>query len=67
MPLLLLALVLGVFVYFVWRAKTSSLTRDCRWRQNRSDGLWRCAYCGAEKAGEDMPRQCLRGQGGSRS
>jgi len=60
MPILLLLLAAGVFVYFFWRARRSSLTRDCRWRQRRSEGGWACAYCGATSAGLDMPKLCLR-------
>lgn len=60
MPLFLLILALGVLAYFIWRARTSSLTRDCRWRQNRTEGTWTCAFCGAKQVGEATPRHCLR-------
>ncbi|WP_085822901.1 hypothetical protein [Ruegeria meonggei] len=59
MPVLLLLLLVGVFAYFAWRARTSSLTRDCRWRQHRKEGFWTCTYCGAQQKGEDAPTQCL--------
>jgi len=47
MPILLLLLLMGVFAYFIYRRKTTSLTRDCRWRQERSQNRWRCNNCGA--------------------
>ena len=47
MPILLLILLAGVFAYFIWRHTTSSLTRNCRWRAERSKGQWRCTFCGA--------------------
>ncbi|TMV10204.1 hypothetical protein FGK63_03845 [Ruegeria sediminis] len=62
MPVLLVALALGVLAYFVWRSRTSNLTRNCRWRLHRSAGVWRCAFCGAEQPGEAEPRRCLRGR-----
>ncbi|MDX1742810.1 MAG: hypothetical protein R3186_04345 [Ruegeria sp.] len=61
MPILLLLLAAGVFAYFFWRSRTSSLTRDCRWRQHRKEGVWKCAYCGAQQKGEDAPTICLNG------
>ncbi len=60
MPVLLLLLGLAVFAYFFWRSRTTSLTRDCRWREHRSEGLWRCSACGAEQKGLDEPKACLR-------
>ncbi|EEE38537.1 hypothetical protein RKLH11_2379 [Rhodobacteraceae bacterium KLH11] len=64
MPVLLLLLVIGVFTYFIWRSRTSSLTRDCRWRQDRKEGLWRCAFCGAVSESEGAPKNCLKDQSG---
>ena len=61
MPLLLLILLGGVLVWSAWRYRTTTLTRDCRWREDRMRGLWRCAFCGAEAPGPAMPRDCLRG------
>ncbi|KAE9632700.1 hypothetical protein [Parasedimentitalea maritima] len=62
MPILLLLLLAGVLGYFVWRHKTSTLTRNCRWRQDKRMGEWRCTFCGARDPGEDSPRECLRDQ-----
>lgn len=58
MPLLLVILLIGVFAYFLWRRKTSTLSRNCRWRHSRTEGVWRCAYCGASRDGADAPRFC---------
>ena len=60
MPLLLLLLALAVLAYFIIRARTTTLTRDCRWRQDRARDCWRCAFCGAETKGDASPRDCLR-------
>lgn len=60
MPLLLVILVIGVFAYAWFARRNSTLTRACRWRQERSAGQWRCASCGAVVAGAE-PRECLRG------
>jgi len=51
MPILLLLLLLGVLAYFLWRHKTSNLSRTCRWREERKNGCWRCASCGATSDG----------------
>ncbi|UWQ92197.1 hypothetical protein K3727_05195 [Rhodobacteraceae bacterium M382] len=61
MPVLLLVLLLGVFAYFVWRARTTTLTRDCRWRQVSRDGAWQCSFCGSKMQGENMPTACQKG------
>lgn len=58
MPVLLLLLLAGVFAYFLWRRHATSLTRNCRWRQQRAQGQWRCSYCGAAEPGEAAPRIC---------
>lgn len=60
MPFLLLLLLFGCLGYLYWRRQTTTLTRNCRWRQDRSAGGWRCAFCGAEQAGEASPRACRR-------
>lgn len=66
MPLLLLVLLMGVLAYAWVIRRTSSLTRVCRWRQERSAGQWRCAACGAVQPGLAPPRVCLRpGRGGN--
>ena len=58
---LLLVLAIGTFGYLWWRWRTTTLTRECRWREDRGRGVWRCAFCGAE-AGEGPPRVCLKDQ-----
>ncbi|MDU8944588.1 hypothetical protein [Ovoidimarina sediminis] len=58
MPILLLLLV-GVLAYLWWRWRRTTLTRACRWREDRRRGIWRCAFCGAEVA-EGPPRVCLK-------
>lgn len=60
MPLLILILLIGVFAYLFWQRRTSSLTRICAWRLEKSAGQWRCAACGAVQMGEKEPRDCLR-------
>ena len=60
MPVLLLFLVLGVLAFLWYRRATTTLTRDCRWRQDKARKIWRCAFCGAQKDGEDEPKDCLR-------
>lgn len=64
MPILILILVAGVFLYLWLSRRTSTLTRACRWRMDRATGpdVWRCAACGAVTtvpAGK-RPRDCLR-------
>ena len=61
LPLFVL-LALGVFGYFWWRWTRTTLTRECRWREDRSAGLWRCAFCGAETESAGSPRVCLKPQ-----
>ncbi len=61
MPILLILLAAGTFLYLWWRWRAFGLTRECRWREDRRRGLWRCAACGAETA-EGPPRICLRPQ-----
>ena len=62
MPVLILLLLTGVFGYFIWRRKTSTMSRDCRWRQQRSQHRWQCTNCGAVQPGAAEPRDCLRGK-----
>ncbi|MGB4828909.1 MAG: hypothetical protein WBP18_16870 [Paracoccaceae bacterium] len=63
MPLLLVFLGVSVFFYLWLSRRHSTLTRDCRWRLDRSvvPDAWRCAACGATARG-DEPRDCLRQQ-----
>ncbi|KFI33365.1 hypothetical protein CG51_13795 [Haematobacter missouriensis] len=64
-PFLLLAVIVGLW----WSRRGSTLTRDCRWREDRAhatatERVFRCAACGAETrvpAGRE-PRDCLRAQ-----
>lgn len=64
MPILLLLLLVGTLAYMWFARRNATLTRQCRWRLDRTAGptTWRCAACGAEttaKAGTS-PRDCLR-------
>lgn len=62
MPLLVLLLLVAVFVYLYITRRGSTLTRECRWRQDRRSGPqdWRCASCGARTTSDRSPRHCLR-------
>ncbi|NEY90777.1 hypothetical protein [Tabrizicola oligotrophica] len=60
MFLLLPLLVAAVFLYLWLSRRNSTLTRVCRWRQERAAGQWRCAACGAVQTGDVAPRDCLR-------
>ncbi len=62
MPILLIALLLGVLAYLFWRRKTTTLTRNCRWRLDRDAGKWRCAYCGQQTTTPDgsPPKICAQ-------
>ncbi|WP_082015777.1 hypothetical protein [Leisingera sp. ANG-M7] len=55
---LIVVLAAGVFCYFLWRHRAMDLTRNCRWRQMKSEGHWRCISCGAVEPGEAAPRIC---------
>jgi len=64
MPILLILLALGVLAYLWLSRRGSTLTRLCRWREDRASGAdrWHCAACGARcetKPGK-TPRACLR-------
>ena len=61
MPLLLLLLAVSVYLYLWLSRRNSTLTRNCRWRLDRSvaPDFWRCAACGATVRGRE-PRDCLR-------
>jgi hypothetical protein len=63
-PLLLLLLGVSVFLYLWITRRNSTLTRNCRWRLDRSvaPDFWRCVACvacGATARGRE-PRDCLR-------
>jgi hypothetical protein len=60
MPALLLILLVAVLGWMWWTRRGSTLTRTCRWRQDRRAGVWRCAACGAECPLGPEPRHCLR-------
>jgi hypothetical protein len=66
MPLLLL-IIPAIFIYMWLSKRNSTLTRTCRWREDRAavgEGMcWRCAACGAEMrlVPGKTPRDCLRG------
>jgi hypothetical protein len=64
MPILLLLLLLCVLLYMWLSRRNSTLTRDCRWRLDRTggEGHFRCAACGAEMDVEPgkQPRDCFR-------
>lgn len=64
MPVLLLILLLSVLGYLWLVRRNSTLTRACRWREDRAEGAghYRCAACGARTTG--TPRHCLRGHSG---
>ena len=59
MPLLL-ALLLGVFAYLYWKRTATTLTRNCRWRQDRAAGDWACGYCNQRLKTSDgnSPKTC---------
>ena len=61
MPILLLLLAFGVLGFLWYQRATTTLTRDCRWRQDKANDLWRCAFCGAETKGAEEPKDCMRG------
>ena len=60
MPILLVVLITALLV-MVYLRKTTTLTRNCRWRQSQGEGHWRCAYCGAifKDKSVSAPRLCL--------
>ncbi|KCV81606.1 hypothetical protein ATO10_11857 [Actibacterium atlanticum] len=59
MPLVLIILIVALIVMF-YRFKTTSLTRNCRWREDRAEACWRCAFCGARQEGAAVPKRCLQ-------
>jgi hypothetical protein len=49
------------FAWQYWRWTRTSLTRDCRWREDRPRGEWVCASCGGRRPDDGRaPRVCLR-------
>ncbi len=64
MPILLLLLGVGVFLYLWWVRRDTTLTRACRWRLDRGGGVhrYRCAACGAMTTTDGgLPKDCLKG------
>lgn len=63
MPILVLILLISVFLYLWLARRGATLTRQCRWRQDRPSGpdRWRCAACGAETEVPQgrTPKHCL--------
>ena len=63
-PILLVVLLVGVLAYMWVVRRGLTLTRDCRWRLDRTVGVdhWRCAACGAAVtvASGKRPKDCLR-------
>lgn len=64
MPILLVVLLIAVLAFAWVSRRGSTLTRSCRWRQDRRAGgdVWRCAACGAVMHRPDgrAPNACLR-------
>ena len=62
MPVLLLILLVSVLLFLWLTRRGTTLTRLCRWREDRSLGQWRCAACGAlcQVPAGKTPRHCLR-------
>jgi hypothetical protein len=69
MIVVLILLLVGVVAYLFWQSRTTTLTRRCRWREDRSFDhdslrLFRCMSCNATThcpIGEE-PRDCLAGR-----
>lgn len=63
MPLLLLLLLLGVLAYLYWQRRTTTLTRNCRWRADHAQGpgQYHCVSCnGRTKTADGQPpRDCV--------
>jgi hypothetical protein len=67
MPIILILGLIAFFVLSWWWHRSRTLTRDCKWREDRSraaagQSFFHCVACGAETElpqGE-QPRHCLR-------
>ena len=62
MPVLFVLLVF-VLAFLFWRWRMTSLTRNCRWREDRRVGGWHCVFCGARMSNavqKKTPTQCMR-------
>ncbi|WP_425052965.1 hypothetical protein [Psychromarinibacter sp. S121] len=60
--ILFVFLAIGVVAYLWWKRTHTTLTRDCRWRQDKPAGDWHCVACGARTVPPEgqSPRNCLR-------
>lgn len=64
MLILVPVLLISVLVAMAVMRRGVTLTRDCRWRLDRTAAVgpvWRCAVCGAVDPAARAPRHCLRG------
>ena len=53
--------IIGFFAWQYWRWTRTTLTRACRWREDRLGAEWVCAFCGARTRTDGRsPRVCLR-------
>ncbi|WP_172299347.1 hypothetical protein [Pseudoruegeria sp. HB172150] len=61
--ILFLFLAIGTFAYLWWKWHHTTLTRECRWRQDRTAGDWYCVHCGGRTVtdGGKPPKICVRG------
>ncbi|SER82481.1 hypothetical protein SAMN04490244_103130 [Tranquillimonas rosea] len=61
----LIVLAVGAYAWLYWRWSRTTLTRNCRWREDRRNGIWVCDFCGAttETDNNKRPRACLRNGG----
>lgn len=63
MPLILLLLLFGVLAYVYWQRRTTTLTRNCRWRADhaRGEGQYHCVFCDGRTRTSDgqPPRDCV--------
>lgn len=63
MLILLVPLVLALLAWIYWRNRNDTLTRNCRWRADRTagPGHFTCASCGGRIKTEngEWPRVCV--------
>ena len=59
MAILLILLGFGALAYLAWKRRMTTLTRNCRWRQDREAGEWVCAYCDERTVADREPLICL--------
>jgi hypothetical protein len=58
MPILLLTLLFGTLAYPWWKRTATTLTRNCRWREDRAAGEWACSYRNARLKADRSPTTC---------